>query len=313
MCARQPAGELERLRQAEFTPDAANCRAGQGLHVHNGLRIAQTQVALPRRWKWDSSLRGVVCPDVNVLLVDRAFHRDGPVECEFAAPCQNQTRGADIPNVMRACKYALLRARILSDMQRLQSSFVASGSERSSRARCTASRAKASTGGTSALRFHLFLQAMGKCTPLLAALSQRSWTSQVSFKPVANRCHVKQTCVFRVSLKHSSTGPLYLAPESNEVSTRTHKHDASYEHAAASKGAHARYSNVCSAKPLVHPSPGGRGRVSSDCRERSLIASHREDAARVLESWSNVCTSMSNEHCEDNESKNTMTSMDART
>ena len=104
MCARQPAGKLDRVRQAEFILDAANCRAGQGLHVHNGPGSAQTQVALPRRWKWDSSLRGVVCPDVNVLLVDRAFHRDGPVECEFAAPCQTQTRVANIPYVMPECK-----------------------------------------------------------------------------------------------------------------------------------------------------------------------------------------------------------------
>ena len=108
MCAYQPATELYRFRQTKLIPNAKNCRAGQSLHLHGGPGSTETQVALPGRWKRHSPLSCMVGPDVDILLVDRATHRDGPVESECAALCQSKTRVASVPclhgNVsMHAC------------------------------------------------------------------------------------------------------------------------------------------------------------------------------------------------------------------
>ena len=81
-CTHQPASELDRLRQAKLTPDAVNCREGQGLHLHDGLGSAETQVALPGCWKRYSPLSYIICPDMDILLADGAFERDGPMESE---------------------------------------------------------------------------------------------------------------------------------------------------------------------------------------------------------------------------------------
>ena len=111
ICANQPAAELDRLRQAKLTPDAMNCRAGQGVNLHDGLGSAETQVALPGCWKRYSALSCVICPNVDILLADRALERDGPTESECAAPCQNRRRVTSIPFVYICLSYTRIHAR----------------------------------------------------------------------------------------------------------------------------------------------------------------------------------------------------------
>ena len=101
ICAHQPAGELDRLRQAKLNPNAMNRRAGQGLHLHDGLRSTEAQVALPRRWKWDSPLSCMIRPDVDIRLVDCATQHDSPMESEAAAPPKHTAVVADVPDTRK--------------------------------------------------------------------------------------------------------------------------------------------------------------------------------------------------------------------
>ena len=101
ICAHQPAGELDRLRQAKLNPNAMNCRAGQGLHLHDGLWSTEAQVALPSRWKGDSPLSCMIGPDMDILLVDCATQHDSPMESEAAAPPKHTAVVADIPDTRK--------------------------------------------------------------------------------------------------------------------------------------------------------------------------------------------------------------------
>ena len=78
-----------------------NCRAGQSLHLHGGPGSTESQVALPGRWKWDSPLSCIIGSDVDILLVDRAAHRDDPMEGEGAAPVHDTGVVVDIPDMRK--------------------------------------------------------------------------------------------------------------------------------------------------------------------------------------------------------------------
>ena len=81
----------------KFIPNALNCSTGQSLHIHDGL--TETQIALPSRWKRDSPLSCMIGSDVDILLVDRTAHRDGPMEGERAAPVHDTGVIVDIPDM----------------------------------------------------------------------------------------------------------------------------------------------------------------------------------------------------------------------
>ena len=90
----------------KFIPNAVNCSTGQSLHIHDGL--TETQIALPSRWKRDSPLSCIIGSDVDILLMDRAAHRDGPVVGEGAAPGHDIGVVADMPG-MRNRKLSRVR------------------------------------------------------------------------------------------------------------------------------------------------------------------------------------------------------------
>ena len=92
----------------KFIPNTVNRCMGQSVHIHD--RPTETEVALPSCWKRDSPLSYIIGSDVDILLMDRAAHRDGPMEGEGAAPGRDIGMAADMPG-MRNRK--LSRARTM--------------------------------------------------------------------------------------------------------------------------------------------------------------------------------------------------------
>jgi len=173
----------------------------------------------------------------------------------------------------------------------LQSSFVASDKESSSRARWIAARAKASTAGTSALWFHLLFQAFGTCTPRRTASRHKICTSHFSLNPSASRSHVNRSIVFWVTRVSSPTGPLYLSRNANHANANVKSWTTIRTCRDAHNWAHARYFHVGSAQPPVQPSPGSQGWIGSDQRKRLRIFRFRHGGLRDTDSWASwKCT-----------------------
>ena len=101
ICAHQPASELHRFRQGKIFLDATNRTVSQSLNLHGGSRSTETQLALPRRWKWDSPLSCMIRPDVDIRLVDCATQHDSPMESEAAAPPKHTAVVADVPDTRK--------------------------------------------------------------------------------------------------------------------------------------------------------------------------------------------------------------------
>ena len=110
-----PASELHRSRQGKIFLDATNRTVSQSLNLHGGSRSTETQLALPRRWKWDSPLSCIIRPDVDIRLVDRTIHRDGPMESKAskaAALRQCGTTVASIPILIHMGKCVQVCVRV---------------------------------------------------------------------------------------------------------------------------------------------------------------------------------------------------------
>ena len=80
MCERRPAIELRRIGKRMPFTRTLNRRASVSIHVHDGLRGADVQLAPPRRREGHAALRRMISSNANLVLVDFTVNCDRPAK-----------------------------------------------------------------------------------------------------------------------------------------------------------------------------------------------------------------------------------------
>ena len=89
-----PAVQLRIVRQSKLIPSGLCCARA---------KAPNTKRNMPTFRQSNAAVQCVICPDVNIRLMDRAIQSDGPVEREVAALSQHKTGIASVPLLHEIC------------------------------------------------------------------------------------------------------------------------------------------------------------------------------------------------------------------